>query len=239
MVWKLAGILYGVGVGPGDPELVTLKAKRILEEADCIAVPRNAVKKDSLALSIVRNIIGKDRDIIELFFPMSFDEKTLESSWKKAAEELRDRLDTGMNVAFITLGDPTVYSTYMYMHKAISNMGYRTEIIPGITSFCAAAARAGISLGENRETIAVVPSAYECDKLDSIISDFDNIVLMKIARKFHSLKAKLKEQGLDGKAVLVSRCGLEDELVEFDLDKVNGEILSYFTTMIIKKNGDV
>lgn len=233
----MAGKLYGVGVGPGDPELITLKAKRILEEADCIAIPKTSADKESLALSIVGGMLGDEKEIIELLFPMSFDEKLLESSWNKAIAEIRDKLDAGRNVAFITLGDPTVYSTYMYIHKVLRQQGYETEVIPGITSFCASAARIGISLGENRETIAVVPSAYECENLDDIIDKFDNVVLMKISRRFAKLKEKLKEKGLDDKAVLVSRCGLEGEMVEFDLEKVEEDALSYFTTMIIKKNG--
>lgn len=233
----MKGKLYGVGVGPGDPELITLKAKKVLDRVDCIAVPKTASEKESLALSIARGVMEKEKEIFDLLFPMSFDAKLLEDSWNEAVARVRTKLDEGSSVAFVTLGDPTVYSTYMYIHKSLKQQGYDTEIIPGITSFCASAARAGISLGENRETIAVVPSAYECGNLAEIITGFDNVVLMKVSRKYAKLKVMLKESGLDDRVVLVSRCGLEDERVEFDIENVDENTLSYFTTMIIKKNG--
>jgi len=235
----MAGKLYGVGIGPGDPELITIKAKNILEKVDCIAIPKTSSDKSSTALSIAGGIIGEEKDIFELLFPMSYNEKLLEDSWSSAIGQIRNKLDEGKDVAFITLGDPTVYSTYMYIHKVFKNEGYETEIIPGITSFCASAAKAGISLGENRETIAVIPSAYECNNMDEILDNFDSIVLMKVARSLPELKKKLKDKGLLSNAVLVSKCGFDDEVVEYDLDKINSDSLSYFTTMIIKKSGVV
>lgn len=233
----MTGKLYGVGIGPGDPELITLKAKRILLEAGCIAIPKTAAEKGSTALAIAEGAIGKGKPVLELHFPMSYDRKVLEDSWANAVEQIKQKLDEGIDVAFITLGDPTVYSTYIYAHKALRREGYDTEIIPGITSFCASAARAGVSLGENRETIAVVPSAYEAPDLESILDSFDNIVLMKVSKNLPRLKEILKSRKLDGKTVLVSRCGMEDERVEYDLDSVDAGELSYFTTMIIKKSG--
>lgn len=188
-------------------------------------------------MSIVGSMLGEEKDILELLFPMSFNKRLLAESWSEAVSQVKSRLDEGRDVAFITLGDPTVYSTYMYLHKMIRQQGYETEIVPGITSFCAAAARVGISLAENRETLVVVPSAYDCRDLDEILESFENVVLMKISGKFAELREKLVAKGLDDKAVLVSKCGLDGEMVEFDLGKVDGETLSYFTTMIIKKNG--
>lgn len=233
----MKGKLYGVGIGPGDPELITIKAKRILEEADFIAIPKTSSNKPSLALSIAQHVMGTPKGILELVFPMSYDEKLLDNSWSIAVGQIREKLDDGRTVAFITLGDPTVYSTYIYIHKALKHEGYETEIIPGITSFCASAARIGVSLGENKESIAVVPSAYECDNLDEILGSFDNVVLMKVSRNFTKLKERLQSRGLVDKAVLVSKCGLVDERIEFDMDMVDSEKLSYFTTMIIKKSG--
>ncbi|MDP4182612.1 MAG: precorrin-2 C(20)-methyltransferase [Bacillota bacterium] len=233
----MKGKLYGVGVGPGDPELITLKAKRVLDGADYVAVPKTTRDKSSQALTIAKGIIKENKEIIELIFPMSFDERILDESWNKAVSEVVQKLDKGKDVAFITLGDPTIYSTYIYLHKAVKGMGYQTEIIPGVTSFCASAARAGVSLGENRETIAVVPSAYECVELDSILDNFDNIALMKISRNLGKLKQKLAEKGLLNNAVIVSKCGLEDERIYSDINAMEEEGLSYFSTMIIKKGG--
>ncbi len=234
---KEKGKLYGVGVGPGDPELMTLKAKRILEEANFVAIPKTASHRPSQALTIARGVVGKEKAILELHFPMSYDEKILGDSWRTAVLQVKEKLDGGGDVAFITLGDPTVYSTYMYIHKTLKEEGYRTEIIPGITSFCASAARAGISLGENRETIAVIPSAYECENLEEILEGFDSVILMKVSKNFSRLKEKLKARGMLEKSVLVSRCGLEDERIEFDIEGVDEGELSYFTTIITKKSG--
>jgi precorrin-2/cobalt-factor-2 C20-methyltransferase len=234
---NMSGKLYGVGVGPGDPELITIKAIRILEQVDYIAVPKTSNNRESTALSIVKGILDKDKEIVELLFPMSFDEELLEESWNIAIKKVRDCLNRDKSIAFITLGDPTVYSTYMYIHQKLSKEGYIAEIIPGITSFCASSARVGISLGENRECIAIVPSAYECENLDNILDSFENIVLMKVSGKLVQLKMKLEEKGLADKTVLVSRCGFDDEMIEYDLGNAVQSKLSYFTTMIIKKNG--
>lgn len=233
----MPGKLYGIGVGPGDPELITLKAKRLLNEVQCIAVPKTASDRESTALSITEGILDHSKEVLELLFPMSFDEQTLSKSWEKAVSAIRARLDENKDVAFITLGDPTVYSTYMYIHKTIRSLEYQAEIIPGITSFCASAASVGISLGENKETIAIVPSAYECENLTQVLDSFDNIVLMKVAGNLPGIKDKLSGRGLTDKAVLVSKCGFEDEQIEFDIEKAMQSKLSYFTTMIIKRNG--
>ncbi len=233
----MAGKLYGVGIGPGDPELITIKARRIIAEADVVAVPKTAAEKESLAQTIAEDALEKGKEILELLFPMSFDAKVLEKSWQEAIKKIRDKLEQGKIVAFITLGDPTIYSTYMYLHKQLHQEGYAAEIIPGITSFCAAAARAGISLGENREAIAIVPSAYECDNLENILQSFDNIVLMKLSKSLPKLKELLKAEGLSERAVLVSKCGMKDEKVTYDLSLPDGEKISYFSTMIVKKGG--
>lgn len=233
----MTGKLYGVGIGPGDPELITIKAKRILNEAHIIAVPKTAAEKASQALIIAEGVMEAGKEILELLFPMSFDETVLEKSWNRAVDQIGEKLDAGKSVAFITLGDPTVYSTYMYIHKQLQAKGYVAEIIPGITSFCASAARAGISLGENKESIAIVPSAYECDHLDQIVKHFDNIVFMKVSKNFSPLTERLKAEGLLEKSVLVSKCGLEGERVIYDLDSLPGEGISYFSTLIVKKSG--
>lgn len=233
----MKGKLYGIGVGPGDPELITIKAKKILDRVQCLAVPKTSMEKASQALTIARGIIESEKEILELVFPMSFDDKVLDESWNLAVQQVSMKLDTRVDVGFITLGDPTVYSTYMYLHKAIKKKGYETEIIPGVTSFCASAARAGLSLGVNRETIAVVPSAYECSDLDDILDNFDNIVLMKISKNMEKLKKKLNQKGLSQKAVVVSKCGMDDEMISFEIDELDEKSLSYFSTMIIKKSG--
>jgi precorrin-2/cobalt-factor-2 C20-methyltransferase len=228
------GILYGVGVGPGDKELITLKAIRTLKGCDHIIIPKSSEKSDGVAFSIVEDHIDMDK-VIELVFPMTSDKKKLEDSWTSAADEISKRLDQGQSVAMITLGDPTIYSTYMYVHKEIEKRGYESEIIPGVTSFCASAARAGISICENSENVVIIPSAYDCDNLEEMIDEFDNIVLMKVARKMEMLGGMLERKGLASNIHTVSRCGFDDEIVMRGIDPEKSKGLSYFTTSIIKK----
>ncbi|MDQ2086945.1 precorrin-2 C(20)-methyltransferase [Herbivorax sp. ANBcel31] len=234
----MTGRLYGVGVGPGDPELITLKAKKILEKSKNIAVPKSYQEKESVAFSIAKNFLIDKYNLMEFVFPMTHDSKELLKSWGKAADDIALKLDEGEDVTFITLGDPSVYSTYMYIHRQLVERGYDVEIIPGVTSFCASAAQAGISLAENRETIAIIPSSYQCDNFDTILDSFDNIVMMKVAKNLSYINEKLLEKGLLNNAVLVSKCGMEDQMVERNVKKLEKQNLSYFTTLIIKRNGE-
>ncbi len=235
----MKGKFYGIGVGPGDPELMTLKAVKTLERCACIAVPKTMEEKESLALSIARQVITEEKEILDLVFPMTHNKEKLDQSWAAAAEKITGCLDQGKNVALITLGDPSVYSTCMYVLKKLQEMEYEVEMIPGITSFCASAARAGISLAENRETLAVIPSAYDFTALDQVLDTFDNVVMMKVSAKLQQVKEKLYEKGLDKQVVTVSRCGLEGEKIHYGLDGMEEESVSYFTTMIVKKNGRI
>jgi len=231
----MSGKLFGVGVGPGDPELLTLKAKRVIEEADYLAVPVSLKEKESFALSIVQDLIEKEKPILKLFFPMIAEEDLLQKSWAEAVEEIQKVLQQEKNVAFLTLGDPSFYSTYMYIYQAIARLGYQTEVVPGVTSFCACACRAGISLGENKETIAVIPSSASDDKLEQVLDTFDNIVFLKAAKNIDRLKKTLENKNLEDKAVVVSKCGTAEEKIKFGLDE--DEEFSYFTTIIVKRNG--
>lgn len=233
----MRGKLYGVGVGPGDPELITIKAKNILENVNIIAVPKTAREKESVAWKIAAGIIGSEKEIIELEFPMSYDGKLLSSSWEAAAQVVTDKLEQGFDVAFVTLGDPTVYSTYIYLHKLIIGRGFDGEIVPGVTSFCASAAKAGISLAEGKETVAIVPSSYENNKLSEILDNFDNIILMKAAKSIKELSTILNNKGLDKNSVVVNNCGLDNESLEYELESERTKSFGYFTTVIVKKSG--
>jgi len=157
------GTLYGIGVGPGDPELLTLKAVRLLKNCGVIAVPQK--KEKCFAYSIVLSALPelKDKPVIEAVLPMTRDKDARESAQDAAADMLAEQLDNGRDVAFVTIGDPTVYSTYGYLHRRIVAKGYNAEIIPGITSFCAAAASLGLSLCEEREELHVIPGGANAE----------------------------------------------------------------------------
>lgn len=224
----MSGILYGVGVGPGDPELLTLKAARILRECDVIAHPGH--DGDSAALEIIRPYL-QGKPLLECRFPMTRDPQVLEEAHQLAADTVCHRLDKGETVAFVTLGDPSVYSTYAYLHKRVVARGYAAEMIPGVPSFCAAAARLNQSLCENGEPLHVLPASYP-GQADSLKLPGAK-VLMKAGRQMPEVLEALREQKLLDKASVVVRCGMEGEVVYRDLSLSHPDT-EYFSIVLIK-----
>lgn len=222
---------YSVGVGAGDGSYITLGALRALEKADIIAVPVKKSGEKSTALEIIRKEFDTDKkEILELEFPMSSDDKTRQLSRGATAEKIISALDSGKNIAMITLGDVSVYSTCSYVHKAVKDAGHEMEIIPGITSFCAAADKAQISLCEGNESVAIIPSLKSAN-LEKYIDDFDTIVIMKAGKDTDAIYNILKRHGLEHNAVVSSCIGMENELIEpIQRHKEYG----YFTTVIVK-----
>ncbi|HTZ18478.1 MAG TPA: precorrin-2 C(20)-methyltransferase [Dissulfurispiraceae bacterium] len=246
----MQGTLYVIGVGPGDPELLTLKAVRILNAVPCLCVPRGREEGSSLAMSIVEGVVDlKSKDIIEAFFPMKKTgasdlrhgksvtaDDELEGRWNETVLNILKRLNQGIDVAFITIGDPTIYSTFFYLHDRLVSLapGMRIEIVPGVSSINAAAARAGISLGLADEKIAVLPATYAGD-LKDILSGFDTVVLMKVYRVFDEVVRNLTTAGLVSKAVYISKAGMREEAIIRDLKDVRQNDLNYFSVIIIRR----
>ncbi len=225
----LRGKLYGVGVGPGDKELITLKALRVLREADIIASP---VTKGGgrAAFDIIKDhVCGKE--IIDFFMPMSRDYEELDRNYKEIADKIEELLSEGKNIAFITLGDVTIYSTYMRIDRLINERGFETELIPGIPSFCAAAARLDISLCERDEPLVILPAG--CGTADELADMYGTKVYMKAGRGAAELVDTLREKGKLGDTVMVERCGMENERIIRDLNGFN-ENSSYFSLFIVK-----
>lgn len=235
----MMGKFYGIGVGPGDPDLLTIKAKKILDGVDIILAPETKDGKGSTALNIAKEHLNKEVEIIEKKFPMTYDLEVLNNSYDKIADFVKELVDEGKRVAFLTLGDPMVYSTYIYLFKRLKSKKVEMETIPGITSFCAIASKVGIPLGENEETIAIVPSVYYekgDQKLDSIIENIDNIVFMKASGCIDELIDELAVTGHKEGSVFVSRLGLDDEVIEDNIEKRRGIKNNYLSTLIAKKN---
>jgi len=233
------GVFYGVGVGPGDPELITLKGYRVLQEADVICSPKSSADKEGVALSIVSEIVKEkgDREILELPFPMTKDQAELELCWEKAAGRIIDLLQAGKKVAFITLGDPTLYSTYTYVLKKIKAAGlWEIETIPGVPSFCACAALAGLPLAEGDEKLAVIPAVKDLDSLRFVLQNFENVILMKVARKYAEVVKILEELDLKDRAVFATRCGLPGGRVEHNLDQVEKSKQDYLSLIMVKSS---
>lgn len=225
------GKLIGIGVGPGDAELLTIKALNVLKNVDVICAPRSADSKPSLALSIVQGFFDERDDnyeILEPLFPMIEDETLLREHWDNAAVLISDKLRQGMDMAFVTLGDPTIYSTFSYVSKRIEDRGFEVEIVPGITSFTGCAATAGISLGEKDEIIVIVPKVDE--RLERILEYGDTFVVMKTSRHSDTLEKIVHQDSRDKDVISVQNCGLEDEIISngFIKDK------KYLSTTILK-----
>jgi len=231
------GVFYGVGVGPGDPELITRKGYRVLREADVVCAPRSGAGREGLALSVVRDFLPEGQQLVELDFPMTRKKAELELCWEKAAAQIIAFLQEGKKVALITLGDPTLYSTYTYVLKKIKQAGsWPIETIPGVPSFCACAAAASLPLAEGEEKLAVVPAVQDPDTLRSVLQNFENVILLKVAGKIDLVAGILEALQLRDRAVFASRCGLPGGFVENNLEEAKKRPKDYFSLIIVKRN---
>ena len=226
----MAGVLYGVGVGPGDPEYMTLKAVRLIRENEVIAVP-GPVAEETVAYKIAVQAVPElaDKELVPILMPMTHDRAVMEQNHDEAADTVEGYLKVGKNVVFLTLGDPTVYSTYMYVQKRSEERGYHTELVSGITSFCAAAARANTSLVEWSEQLHVLPAVH---KLDSELDLPGNYVLMKSGKKMGQVKEILRRSGRD--VVMVENCGMDTEKVYHSVDEIPDDA-GYYSLIIAKE----
>ncbi|HYS43790.1 MAG TPA: precorrin-2 C(20)-methyltransferase [Geobacteraceae bacterium] len=229
--------IYAVGVGPGDPELLTRKAERILREVPVICAPTANPSDSSYALSIVEPFLDRNRqEVIVQVFPMRKDQTGLEEFWEEAAAEVAERVRRGSDVAFITIGDPFLYSTFLYIYRIFRERypDIPVEVVPGISSVSAAAVAAGMPLGLASERIAIIPAAFEAD-LRRTLSEFDTVVLMKVSRVFDGIYALLQELGLERNGAFISRVGSPEEEVVFNLGSLVGRKLDYLSLLIVKK----
>ncbi len=231
--------VYAVGVGPGDPELITRKAERIIRQADVICAPTGNADAASYALLIVEQFIDRSRqEVSSLVFPMKKDQAGLDEFWERAAAQVAEQVRAGRDVAFITIGDPFLYSTFLYLYR-IFRADYpdvEIEIVPGISSINAAAAAAGIPLGMGSERIAILPAVYEDNELRQTLLDFDTIILMKVHRVFDRVYRLLKELSLEKNAVFVRRVGSDTQEVVFDPASLLGRELDYLSMLIVSKS---
>lgn len=232
--------MYGIGVGPGDPELITLKAKRILERVPVVCYPRSSADRESVALRIVTDLLlgsGEEPERLELSFPMTRDQAVLEEAWSKAAARVTERLESGRDVAFITLGDASVYSTFSYLASRVAALvpGVGIEIIPGVPSFVAGAAASGIPLAVGTESLSVIPAIDDLAEVARALEEYDNIVLMKVNRRFEALLRLLDRLKLKDKTVALSRIGTAEQRIYDDLEDLSGTQVDYLTVLLVRK----
>lgn len=224
------GTLWGVGVGPGDPELLTLKAVRILREADIIAVPDTGGERQ-LALQIAAEHCG-GKELLLCRAPMVRDRALRAEAWERAADAVCEKLREGKQAAFVTLGDPSIYSTWSYLQRAVEKRGFATRTVPGIPSFCAAAAELGRPLCEDNERLLIVPASHS--GLEESLNIPANKVLMKAGRQLGALCNQLDERGeLDG-AALAANCGLPGERLIPNLAEERPEN-GYFAVVLLRE----
>jgi precorrin-2/cobalt-factor-2 C20-methyltransferase len=236
----MLGTLFGIGVGPGDPELLTLKAVRVLKEVAHVFAAASSKNDYSLAQAIVQEHLPAGVPVDQLAFPMTFNSESLEHAWTANCEKVVEILEEGKNVAFLTLGDPLTFSTFIYLMRKVRKRlpDLTVTTIPGVTSYQAAAACANQPLAEGEETITVLSAAKGGERLKDVIAVSDNVILMKTYKQFPRILAQIDEAGLQDSCCFISRCGLKGQIVERDFQRMTAmKQPHYLSLMIIKKRG--
>jgi precorrin-2/cobalt-factor-2 C20-methyltransferase len=229
--------VYAVGVGPGDPELVTRKAERILRSADVILAPVSNPSDASVALSTIREFIDETRQkIIVHQFPMTSDRARLIPAWQEAATLIATHAEAGRSVAFITIGDPLFYSTFIYLLRILREQWPHLpiEIVPGISSINAAASEAALSLVEGDEKMAVVPATAGIDQIMMALVNYETVVLLKVKPLFADILEVLRQTGREKSTVFVERVGSPRQKVLTDFGEIAAHSPDYLSLMIIK-----
>jgi precorrin-2/cobalt-factor-2 C20-methyltransferase len=233
------GTLYGVGVGPGAPDLLTLRAVDTLKRADVLALPRSSDYGASMAWKIIKPVIGErdGQERLLLTFPMSKDPDRLRPAWDRALGAIGERLLRGASVAFVTEGDASLYSTYIYLRREAPRRwpGVRIEIVPGVSSIAAVPAVTGIPIADGQECVAIVPANYGAADLARIFATFDTTILMKIGSEMPRVVEALERAGLTEKAVYVSKATMREERIVRDVRAVREEHGDCFAMIIVAK----
>lgn len=240
----MQGTFYVVGVGPGDPQLMTLKAANTLKKCDTWFVPSAFENGGSMALKIVEGAVDSSgKNILNHRFPMKQvqrgkePDEELKTAWQEAAKTIMEYLDSGKDVVFPTLGDPAIYSTGFYVCETLQEYGapFKLEIIPGVSAIGATSAISAMPLCLGDERLVVIPATFEDAKIKELLALSDVVVFMKVFKVMDKLVALLDELGLVEKAVLVERCSLEDQRVWTDIRQAVGKEIHYFSTMVVRK----
>lgn len=233
----MTGILYGIGVGVGGPDSLTLAAVKYIENSDILLLPQE--KEKCYAYQIVKQAVScaDQKEMIVLSFPMTKEEAALQQAMEANTEVVCGLLEQGKTLAFLTIGDPAVYATYMYLQRSVDKRGYITKMISGVPSFCAVAAKLGISLGEQEEEIHIIPASYE---ISHTMAYQGTRIYMKAGRKLGLLCQMLekeqkerKKQGEELQIYAVSDCGLASEKLMYGLEELTSG--SYLTIVIVKR----
>ena len=236
--------LIGIGVGPGDPDLLTVKAVNAIHDADIIMCPASKKDRPSIAFSVVSPLIdkSKNQEIVKLIFPMTKDKNILENTWKKNAKIMAEKVLLGKNVVYLTVGDPFLYSTWIYMHKDLKTNYPNMEIsvIPGIVSMFTFASKVGVSIAEGAEKVAIIPSCYDLSSVKEIAKNSESMIFLKDGRYFDQVIEVLKESGFPDDSIFAigQDLGTDHEIIrKLTLGEVNDDTLTtkYFSILVVKR----
>ncbi|MGB6066108.1 MAG: precorrin-2 C(20)-methyltransferase [Desulfomonilaceae bacterium] len=236
------GKLYGIGVGPGDPDLITVKGATILGECAHVFVPKARNSAESVALSIAQKHINPRAEIHEILFPMTTDRSELEKRWEESARAIAEVLETGADACFLTLGDTLLYSTYIYMLRALRRRIPSVEVVtvPGITAFSAAASLAEFPVGEAKEPVTIIPTADDLKDVRRALSLGGTVVLMKIGKRLNQILDLLEDAGVIEHSVFISHAGMASQRIEADLRNLRGENseTGYLSIILVRGKGE-
>lgn len=233
----MIGTLYGIGVGPGDPELLTIKAFRYLKEADVIAYPKKGRGSKSYAQQIVEAYFSPtEKEMLGLIFPMTKDKEVLQEKWDATADAVWEHLSRGKHVAFVTEGDPLLYSTFIHFMRTMQQRypDVPFEIVPGISSINGAAARLQLPLADGDEHVAIIPACDDYEAMKKAMEAHDCVIFLKVAKVIHMMVQLLRELNLLQRAAVVTKATSKEEII-WDIEKLDGESLEYLTLMVVKK----
>ncbi|MEO9276726.1 MAG: precorrin-2 C(20)-methyltransferase [Nitrososphaera sp.] len=233
-----------VGCGPGDPELLTVKAVKAIQNADVIMCPTSKEGKDSIAYSIVSSLVdpSKKPEVVNLVFPMVKDKDILEDTWEKNAQIIAEAVRKDKNVVYLTVGDPSLYSTWIYVNRELKTKypDIKITIIPGIVSMFAFASKVGISIAEGDETMAVIPACYDLARVKETAKNCDTMIFLKDGRYFDQVISLLKEAGFPNSSLfaIAQDVGTDQEIVKkLTLGEVTKDTFTnkYFSIMVVKR----
>ncbi len=234
------GKLYGVGVGPGAPDLLTLRAVDVLRRAHVLAIPRASQYATSLAWRIaapaVGDVAGQERLFFE--FPMSKDPSLLRPAWETALDAMGERLLAGRSVAFLCEGDSLVYGTFVYLLRAarVRWPEVEIEVVPGVSSISAVPAVLQVPLADGVERVAILPATHAVDDLVPVLEQFDTTLLLKVGSVMRQAVAALERTGLVDRATYVSRATTAEQRIVRDVRTLRSDKCDYFSMLVVRRD---
>ncbi len=226
------GIFHGVGVGPGDPQLLTLKAYEIIKAADVLAYPVNG-SGTSRAREIASAVIPEDADELPIHVPMKVERDPARAAYDAAAGLISDHLVAGRNVAYLCLGDPLFFGSFMYLAARLEDV-HEIEVVPGVTSLSACAACAHVPLGGRSDVLSIVPATLDEAALKSAFQGADAVAIIKIGRHFKKVRDVLRAAGLAERALILESASGDNERVTA-LEDVSEDDAPYFSTILVRR----